>query len=199
MAINRYAAAAGMTLIIFNLFFAFSDCRAEEAGSGFLQAVEFFSGYSQGDLECEDHYNIIPIMVDFDINLKKLVNVKNFYPPGLLQLQLEPFVSVVFAPDYDLEAGASLLLKLGIFPEAWALQPYIKCGIGPVYITRDAEEQGTHLNFIESYCAGAHYFFDKKTAFTLEGRFRHLSNAGMKEPNHGINSYTALGGVMFLF
>jgi predicted porin len=46
---------------------------------------------------------------------------------------------------------------------------------------------------------GLHYFFSKNTAFTMEGRYRHLSNADIKRPKTGINSYFILIGLSYLF
>jgi predicted porin len=68
-----------------------------------------------------------------------------------------------------------------------------------VYMTNHTPEQSTQFNFISSGGFGAHYFFTKNTALTLEGRIRHLSNAGIKQPNHGINTYLALAGIAYKY
>ncbi|HTD87219.1 MAG TPA: acyloxyacyl hydrolase [Candidatus Binatia bacterium] len=35
---------------------------------------------------------------------------------------------------------------------------------------------------------GAHYFFAERTAITVEYRFMHISNAGISQPNRGVNA-----------
>lgn len=172
---------------------------AQEPNSRFFQAVEFLAGFSQGELEEKGDYNLIPFMVDLDYNLKALTKKIHLCPPGLLQFQIEPFVTAVTEPKANLEVGNSFFLKVGFLPDDWALQPYIRAGVGVVFMTQHASEQSTQFNYIESYVIGAHYFFNKRTALTLEGRFRHLSNADRKYPNHGINTYGALAGILYQF
>jgi hypothetical protein len=66
-------------------------------------------------------------------------------------------------------------------------------------MTLHTRQQSTQFNFTEHLGAGMHYFFGKNTAFTLEGRARHLSNASIKEPNKGIDSYFVLAGILYQF
>jgi hypothetical protein len=75
----------------------------------------------------------------------------------------------------------------------------MKAGAGMVYMTQHTQEQATQFNFIEQGGIGMHYFFRKNTAFTIEGRLRHLSNSGTKHPNQGINTYLAVYGVTYRF
>lgn len=42
-------------------------------------------------------------------------------------------------------------------------------------MSQHTKEQATQFNFIDQAALGMHYFFRKNTAFTLEGRLRHLS------------------------
>jgi lipid A 3-O-deacylase len=63
------------------------------------------------------------------------------------------------------------------------------------YISLHTHEQGSQFNFIEYGGLGVNYFVRKNTALTLEGRFRHLSNAGIASPNTGINTYFIVAGI----
>jgi hypothetical protein len=164
-----------------------------------LQGIEYFTGFAQAKLRGKGSYSAIPLMVDFDFNLKPLTQKIGFNPPGLLQFILEPFINPVYQPDSNVEIGNSFLLKIGFLPENFKFQPYFKGGIGMVYITQHTREQSTQFNFVEYAGGGVHYFFNKNTALTLEGRYRHLSNASIREPNKGIDSYFALIGLSYLF
>ena len=181
-------------------FLIFSGALAEEREEKTLEAIEFLFGYSWADLRRNDDYIVYPLIVDFDLNLKPLLHKFNYYPEQLMQLQIEPFLSLVTSPDNNkTESGISFLLKFGILPQTSKIQPYLKAGLGIAYMTQETQEQGTKFNFTEQAGAGFHYFLCDNTALTLEYRFRHLSNADMEEPNAGINSDQVIGGITYQF
>lgn len=190
----------GLFVILLGLVPLITDLSfAGEAKPKCLEGVEYLSGFGWGKLRTKDNYNLYPFLVDFDFNLKPLTRKLNFNPKQLLQFQIEPFISFVSSPDANVETGTSFFLKMGILPETAKFQPYIKAGVGMVYMTQHTKEQSTQFNFIEQGGIGLHYFFQKNTAFTLEGRFRHLSNASIKHPNTGINTYFAVAGITYRF
>lgn len=172
---------------------------AQEEKPRSLEAIEFFTGFGWGKLRHQGNYRLIPFMVDFDFNLKPLARKINFNPKSLLQLQLEPFLSFVSSPDNNIETGASFLLKMGLLPQTFKFQPFILGGVGLVYMTQHTRTQSTQFNFTEQAGLGLHYFFRKDTALTIEGRIRHLSNADIKRPNTGINTYFVFTGISYLF
>ncbi len=164
-----------------------------------LEGVEFLTGFGWGKLRRKGNYHLTPFMVDFDFNLKPLTQKLNFNPSQLLQFQIEPFISFVSQPDINVEIGTSFLLKIGILPQTSKFQPFILIGPGMLYMTQHTREQSTQFNFIEQAGIGMHYFFRKNIAFTLEGRFRHLSNSGIKHPNTGINTQFVIAGISYQF
>jgi hypothetical protein len=177
-----------------------SPCPAKETKQRSLEAIEFLGGFGWGKLRERENYNLYPLVIDLDFNLKALLARKfNFNPPQLLQFQIEPFISPVSSPDTNVETGTAFFFKAGILPQTSKLQPYIKAGLGMVYITQQTREQSTQFNFMEQAGVGMHYFFSKNTAFTLESRARHLSNAGIDHPNKGINTYFVLAGITYQF
>lgn len=185
-------------LLVVGLFVA-SSVWAEKTTSKCLEGVEFFTGFAEGKLSEKEDYQLTPFMIAFDFNLKLLTQKINFNPAQLLQFQIEPFISFASSPDTNMETGAAFLFKIGILPQSAKFQPYIKAGLGMVYMTQHTREQSTQFNFTEQVGVGAHYFFGKNTAFTLEGCYRHLSNASMKRPNRGIETYYVLTGISYLF
>ncbi len=172
---------------------------AQEEKQKFLEGIEFFTGFGWGKLRRKKDYHITPFMVDLDFNLKSLTQKLNFNPSQLLQFQLEPFISFVSQPHANVEIGTSFLLKIGLLPQTSKFQPFILAGPGIVYITQHTREQSTQFNFTEQVGIGMHYFFRKNIAFTLEGRYRHLSNSGIKYPNTGINTQFVIAGISYQF
>lgn len=182
-------------------FLLFSSNRlcAETAGPSSLESVELLTGFGWGKLRATDNYNLYPIIVSFDFSLKPFLKKFNIRPRQLAQFQVEPFISAVSSPNTNVESGASFFFKLGLLPQSSRFQPYAKVGAGIVYMSQHTREQATQYNFIEQAGAGLHYFFSKNTAFTLEGRLRHLSNAGIEHPNQGINTYFVVTGLTYQF
>jgi len=180
-------------------FFFSNISWAGEGKPKCLEGIEFLTGFGWGKLRHTKNYTMIPFMVDLDFNLKALTQKFNFNPRPLLQFQLEPYASFVLTPHKNAEAGTSFLLKAGLLPQTSKFQPFILGGVGIVYMTEHTIEQSTQFNFIEQAGLGFHYFFRKNIAFTLEGRFRHLSNAGIDSPNTGINTQFILTGISYQF
>jgi len=177
--------------------------KTKSAQQKSLEAIEVLTGFSWANPELknnEDNYNLYPVFVAFDFNLKPLTKKWfNFNPRSLLQFQIEPFIGVISSPNTNFEMGNSFFLKVGILPQTSRFQPYIKAGVGMDYMTLHTDEQATQFNFISTGVVGMHYFFKDNVALTLEGSYRHLSNAGIDHPNHGINSITADAGILYQF
>lgn len=179
---------------------AWADEGKKEAQPKLIEQVEFMTGFAWHDkLKGGKDYNSYPLIVDLDFNLKPLLEKINLRPSQLVQFQIEPYLAFISSPDSNFETGTSLFLKLGILPETSKFQPYVKAGTGISYMTLHTLEQGTQFNFISTGALGCHYYFTKNTAVTLEGRYRHLSNAGMSKPNSGINSTFIGTGVSYKF
>lgn len=185
--------AAGIVLLLATPSFP------EETKAKCFDGIEILTGFNWGKLRQKDNYNGIPLSVAFDFNLKELAKKINFNPKQLFQFQIEPFISLLTSPDSNFETGTIFWLKMGLVPETWKFQPYAKFGVGLDYMTLHTIEQSTQFNFTEQAALGVHYFLTNNTALTLEGRIRHLSNAGIKDPNHGINTYSVLTGIAYKF
>jgi hypothetical protein len=181
------------------VFFSLSQGFADEPKQKNLEAIEVLSGFSYGKLRRKENYELIPLSVGLDFNLKPLLKKLNFEPLQLIQSQIEPFIAGVLSPQSNIEAGTAFCLKIGVLPEGWKIQPYLKAGVGFAYMSQHTLEQGTQTNFIEYGGAGIHYFLFKNTALTFEYRLRHLSNADAKEPNAGIKTRLILGGLYHKF
>jgi len=188
-----------MALVLSLLFAGTALADEAESSSGTLEAIEILTGFSGAKIKEKGDLHVYPDMVAFDLNLKGLTQKFNFNPRSLLQFQIEPYLGYVAEPDSNAEIGTNFFLKAGILPQTSKFQPYIKAGIGMAYMTLHTREQGTQFNFTETGGIGFHYFLWKNTAITVEGRFRHLSNAGIDDPNSGINSYFGLGGITYQF
>lgn len=184
--------------IVFIVLFIFTfDARwAFGQERKFFKKVEVLSGFGSGRLQQKGNYSLIPIFLDFNFDLKKKNN--GTFPPQL-DFVLEPFFSYAYDPNNNIEIGNNFLFKIGFLPAQAKFQPYIKGGVGVIYLSQPTIEQATQLNFNDNAAIGMHYFFKENTAFTLECRFRHISNAALKSPNIGINTYFTLFSLSYFF
>ena len=69
------------------------------------------------------------------------------------------------------------------------LNLYSFLGIGPYYISEGPQRQRSGLLFSDNLGLGAEFCPYSKFCFVGEMNFRHLSNAGLRKPNGGLNSF----------
>ncbi len=180
--------------------FALNAARAEEGKkTGCLQSVELLSGFGLANLKDQEDYHIIPFFLGLGFDLKPLLKKAGINYPGLLQFILEPFASYVDTPNKNAEVGNNFAFKFGLAPDTWKFQPYLKGGVGVIYLTQHFRYQATQFNFTEFLGLGTHYFLKKNFALTLEYRYRHISNADIKTPNRGIETHIGLFGASYFF
>lgn len=77
--------------------------------------------------------------------------------------------------------------------------PFLKGGLGALYMSQHTQEQSTQWNFLPQIGLGVNYALTDNISLTCEGRFRHLSNAGFVRPNHGVQVVQYLGGIAYYF
>ena len=55
------------------------------------------------------------------------------------------------------------------------------------------------FQFNQQAGVGARYFFDPQTALVFDYAYWHVSNAGIKEPNDGVNAHVFSLGIAWIF
>jgi hypothetical protein len=163
-----------------------------------LDGLEIFGGWLHADLREKGNYQGIPLLISFDFNAKHIFDRVGVRIKGNLDLVVEPFVNLIISPDTNVEIGSNFLVKY-TFSLTRKTKPYIKGGLGILYMSQHTREQATQYNFLPQICLGFHYFFEEKKALSFECRYRHLSNSSIKYPNKGIDAYLVLGGISLLF
>jgi len=113
--------------------------------------------------------------------------------PGFLRGQLEYAVDLVpvwvIAQKTNTAYGASVdpFAFKWIFSSAKKVKPFFQIEGGALFTNTKVPEGTSQINFTTSGGIGAH-FLGKKHNFSAEVRFQHISNAGMTNPNPGINT-----------
>jgi hypothetical protein len=164
-----------------------------------FKGIEVLGGYAFSKIHEKGSYNPMPLLVGFDFDMKPFFAQHGFRPHGMLVGIIEPFAAYASQPDASGEIGTNFLVKLGFASEYSKLQPYFKGGTGILWMSLHTIEQATQFNFNEYAGFGLDYWVKPNAALVLEYRYRHVSNAFIKEPNWGIGANEALAGFEFTF
>ena len=80
-------------------------------------------------------------------------------------------------------------------------RPYAEFAGGPFWtdLAGKIPEESSQFNFVLTAGFGCSYFLTPQTALNVGYRFHHISNAGTRYPNLGLNSSLPFGGFSFYF
>lgn len=101
-------------------------------------------------------------------------------------------------PDRAIEFGANAGIRYRL-PVNPSLRLHAQISAGPHYISRDYPglQAGGYI-FSDNFALGADLpFGESGRSLLLQTRFRHLSNAGLMEPNKGIDNWFLVMGILF--
>lgn len=77
--------------------------------------------------------------------------------------------------------------------------PFVELGLGLSMNQWHIHECQSDFEFITQIGAGCQYFFVDDWALIVQGRWHHMSNAGMTSPNPGLNDIMLTGGITHFF
>ncbi len=136
----------------------------------------------------------------WDVGLRYGWVLTDAYGPGLLKGRFEYALDAV--PLYLIFQPANTAYGAGLnpanlkwnFAKRGRFAPYIELGGGVLFTTHDVPSRTSTVNFTPSTAFGTH-FLGERLAWTLEGRYLHISNAGLSRFNSGINTFEVRLGV----
>lgn len=115
------------------------------------------------------------------------------YGPGFLKGRFEYAVDAV--PAFVVFQPANTAYGVGLnpinlkwnFATRGKVVPYVELGGGTLFTTHDVPTGTSGINFTSGLALGTHVLGDRWN-WSLEVRYMHISNAGLTEPNPGINT-----------
>lgn len=112
-----------------------------------------------------------------------------------LSWYFEPQINPVLTPrPLDIEFGTNLGLRNYIRINRNLLL-YQMLGSGPHYISAEVSRQANGFIFSDNLAVGSFIRLNDKDLFlNLQFRIRHMSNAGLQDPNGGIDTWNVLVG-----
>jgi lipid A 3-O-deacylase len=117
---------------------------------------------------------------------------------GNLELRIELFGGVQFAPDLDWLVGLTPHVRYN-FATGSRWTPFLDGGLGVSLTGIGAPDVGSLFEFNIQGSVGVHYHLRDDLALTFEARYIHLSNAGISDQNYGLNALIAMFGVTKFF
>ena len=116
---------------------------------------------------------------------------------------VEGFGGEVFKGPGKALGGGDLLLRHNFVQDGWKLVPYVQIGGGgldnDIYHDQTQRLIGQGFEFLLQADIGVRYMITNHWALSLEGDYRHISNADLANRNLGLNSLGATLGLNFLF
>lgn len=170
----------------------------ETRKEGGIRELGIMSGWAFGDLKRQDDYEMVPLYVQCGFDIKPLFEKIHINPPGSIDFLFEPFMNTITSPDANAETGLNFMLKYR-YPLIQKLHLYAEGGVGLLYTTQHTYEQATQFNFNEQFGAGISFFFAENKSFNVGYRYRHFSNAGIEEPNAGVDMRMILTGISIYY
>ena len=118
------------------------------------------------------------------------------------QLMLGAEIVYIQFQEPELTHGVGFTPKIKwMFEGTGRLRPYVEFAGGPFYtdLAGQIPEESARFNFILTAGGGLSWFFTPQFSFNAGYRFHHISNAGTRYPNLGLNSSLPFGGFSFYF
>jgi hypothetical protein len=94
--------------------------------------------------------------------------------------------------------GATPVLRYTFATES-RLVPFLDFGAGVTATDMKRPDLGSEFEFNSQGGPGIHFFWNKNLAITVQARLMHISNAGIRHPNNGVNVIRISGGISWFF
>ena len=117
---------------------------------------------------------------------------------GNLELLVDGTLVFNTNPRFGYAAGGGLTLRYN-FLAGRRVVPFVDGSFGVVHLDFDLQGQSDGVNFSSGAGAGVHWFVAERWSLSPEIRWQHISNAGLRSPNQGVNTVLFLLGTSYFF
>lgn len=153
---------------------------------------------NQGKLPVEYRYEVLLLQFQYQ---KELLPKAEAWGLALVlqpQYNLTTLRKVDAVPTlsngFELGLNVGLLVHKSILSDF--LRVYILVSVGPHYVSDTPQRQAAGFIFSDNLFVGSNIKLYKRSYLDLRFGFRHISNAGLKRPNAGINNHIGSGGIL---
>lgn len=158
-------------------------------------ATGFSIGFSgSGDTRESEYLALLPRL---GYGLSDIKGANSWYR-GSWELLGELSLLFSLEPKSGRQIGTNILFRYNFLPwDRWV--PYLEVGAGIGYLDFNLRDQSDGFIFAPQVGAGLSYFVADQVAINGSWRWHHLSNAGTRQPNNGINGSLIMLGATYYF
>ncbi len=122
---------------------------------------------------------------------------------GNAELLLEITNSLVMEGFGDYIGGVAAIVRYNLTGCGTRFVPYVQAGLGVVYADAYKDETqtavGQAINLSPQAGIGFRYLLGGHWSIDAEGRYEHISNAGMDDRNDGVNAFGGFVGLTYFW
>jgi len=167
-----------------------STARAGERSG--LQELAITTGYGFSD---RGNVQIVPLYARFAWLFPDVIDEPLARNNLNLKWFLEPWIAGVTNHQNAIEVGITPIgLKLD-YDAGQQVVPFVIAGTGAMYTGLQGLQLGGPFEFASFGGAGIELFLTDTLAMSFQWRWRHISNAGLKDPNRGLDTQFVLIGL----
>jgi len=108
---------------------------------------------------------------------------------------IEPWIAGATNHQDAIEVGITPLALKFEYDAGQQVVPYVELGTGVMYTGLQGLQLGGPFEFASFGGAGIHLFLTDQLALSFSYRWRHISNAGIEQPNRGLDTQFVLIGL----
>ena len=160
-------------------------------------ALSIGPGFGMPILGSRLHHNWVIGLVNYGWMLSDVGAERHWYR-GNWEITADLFGGFQYHPNHAYVIGAGPGLRYN-FVTGTRWVPFFSIGVGLTATDIRSGDLSTDFEFNLRAGPGLRYFFNERLAATFQYQFIHLSNAGLSDPNLGVNNSTLLLGVNWFF
>ncbi|HUI26126.1 MAG TPA: acyloxyacyl hydrolase [Candidatus Kryptonia bacterium] len=163
-----------------------TDVGAQTDARSGLQSIGLRSAYGLGDRHNLQFVSLLPRASWF---LPQIVDEPLARYNCQAEFIVEGIASYITSNRTEtMEAGVNPIVFSFRYDRGQALVPFLEGGEGVLYTALQGEHLGGSFQFSSQAGGGLHWFLSRTAALTASYRIRHISNAGIRKENSGLNT-----------
>jgi hypothetical protein len=164
------------------------------------QKIGFTIGYGfQDGLDVNYHYDVLLFQCNYYFTL---LGKESFSVEVIPKPQFNITRYKVTNNSLKEESGFEFGLNIGFAARKTfhngRMAAYVLLGSGPHYVSGVPERQAKGFIFSDNIITGLDVQLSDRLRLDLAGGIRHISNAGLKRPNGGVNNIVLYSGLIYL-
>jgi hypothetical protein len=159
--------------------------------------IEAGAAYGPAVLGSQEEHHLALLSLAYGHMLGPVLS-ENHWWRGNFELRLELFGGVQFSSDLDWLVGFTPHVRYH-FATGSRWIPFLDAGLGVGFTGIGPPDLGSVFEFNLQGAVGVQWMVRDDLAITFEGRYMHISNAGLSEYNYGLNAWMGMVGVTMFF